>query len=136
MDQRFDDWRERLISYLAETVNKPFQYGENDCALFAAGAVAAMTGVDLAAQWRGQYTGLEDGLNALAAAGYVSHVDIAERHFDEIAPAFAAAGDLAVLEGPAGDALGVVQGEGIYVLTAARMGVLPLTFAKRAFRVK
>jgi len=136
MDQRFDDWRERLISYLAETATKPFEFGENDCALFAAGAVAAMTGVDLAAQWRGQYSNREDGLKALSDAGYESHVDVAARAFDEIAPAFAAAGDIAVLEGPAGDVLGVVQGEAIYVLTLARLGVVPMTFAKRAFRVK
>ena len=49
--------------------------------------------------------------------------------------AFAAPGDLAVVDGPLGASLGVVQGEGVYVLTTTRMGLLPLTHATRAFRV-
>jgi hypothetical protein len=133
--KRLPDWKPRLIAYLAAKAPLMIEPGVHDCALFPAGAVEAMTGVDLAAEWRGRYTSFEEGFNALKAAGYRDHIDLVARHFEEIAPAFAAAGDLAVVDGPLGPSLGVVQGEGVYVLTTTRMGLLPLTHAFRAFRV-
>jgi hypothetical protein len=121
---RLPDWKSRLTAYLAAKAPLLIEPGVHDCALFPAGAVEAMTGVDLAVEWRGRYTTFEEGFKALVA-----------RHFEEIAPAFAWAGDLAVVDGPLGPSLGVVQGEGVYVLTGTRMGLLPLTHALRAFRV-
>lgn len=110
---RHPDWKLRLISYVGTCAKIPFAYGQHDCALFAAGCIAAMTGVDLAAEWRGTYTSLKGGLAALKRAGYADHLALAADHFEKIAPAFAAAGDLAVIDGPEGAALGVVQGEGV-----------------------
>jgi hypothetical protein len=132
---RLPDWKSRLTAYLAAKAPLLIEPGVHDCALFPAGAVEAMTGVDLAAEWRGRYTTFEEGFKALNAAGYLDHIDLVARHFEEIAPAFAWAGDLAVVDGPLGPSLGVVQGEGVYVLTGTRMGLLPLTHATRAFRV-
>lgn len=132
---RTPDWKLALIQYVGEAARKPFEFGSHDCALFAAGAVLAMTGVDLAAKWRGKYTTLKGGLLALKRAGYADHIALAAAKFAEIAPAFAAPGDLAVIDGPDGAALGVVQGEGVYVLTQGGLGMLPLTHARTAFRV-
>ena len=132
---RTPNWKLALIQYVGESARKPFAFGSHDCALFAAGAVLAMTGVDLAAKWRGKYTTLNGGLLALKRAGYADHVALAAANFKAIAPAFAAPGDLAVIDGPEGAALGVVQGEGVYVLTQGGMGMLPLTHARTAFRV-
>lgn len=119
---RYPDWQARLVAYLSATAALIQEPGVHDCALFPAGAVEAMTGVDLAADWRGTYSSFEEGLNALKAAGFADHIDLVARHFAEIAPAFAQAGDLAVVDGLLGPSLGVVQGEGIYVLTVTRMG--------------
>lgn len=44
-----------LQSYIARTRAARFVWGENDCALWAAGAVKACVGVDPAADLRGQY---------------------------------------------------------------------------------
>jgi len=44
--KRFEDWDLRLAAYLAERLRKPFRWGENDCATFAAQAVEAITGVN------------------------------------------------------------------------------------------
>ncbi|MDB5658307.1 MAG: hypothetical protein JWS10_922 [Cypionkella sp.] len=132
---RYPDWKLRLIDYVGVCANLPFEYGQHDCALFAAGAVDAMTGIDLAADWRGQYSTLKSGLRAIKRAGYADHLAFASAHFEAIAIAFAAPGDLAVIDGPEGAVLGVVQGEGIYVLALSGLGTLPLTYARSAFRV-
>ena len=132
---RHPDWKVQLAQYLGDVARAPFEPGVNDCALFAAGAVAAITGLDLAAEWRGKYRSLEEGLALLAAAGHANHTALAALHFAEIDPVFAAPGDIAVVEGPHGETLGIFQGAGIYVLTTERLGVLPMPFANRAFRV-
>ena len=65
---RLPDWKTHLIAYLADAARKSYQPGVHDCALFSAGAVLAMTGVDLAAGWRGRYTTLTRGLRVLRHA--------------------------------------------------------------------
>ena len=71
---RLDDWHARLAAYVYEAGRTPFAYGAHDCALFAAGAVAAMTGTDLASDWRGRYRTLAGGLKAVKRAGHADHV--------------------------------------------------------------
>ena len=51
-------WRSALAAYIAETMRKPFAWGLHDCALFAAGAVEAMTGNDPAADYPSACLGL------------------------------------------------------------------------------
>jgi hypothetical protein len=55
MAARFGDWDARLAEYLALMQVAPFIWGRTDCAMFAAGAVLAMTGYDPAAEFRGHY---------------------------------------------------------------------------------
>jgi hypothetical protein len=135
VQMRRADWQLQLIQFMGDAARTPFQPGVHDCALFAAGAVFAMTDVDFAADFRGQYTTIKGGLKLLQKAGYSDHVALAAQLFEEIPPAFAAVGDLAVVPDAQGDALGIVQGSGIYVLTLDRLGVVSLLTASRAFRV-
>lgn len=132
---RLDDWHARLAAYVYEAGRTPFAYGAHDCALFAAGAVEAMTGTDLAAGWRGIYRTLAGGLKAVKRAGHADHVALAAHHFAEITVAEAMPGDLAVVAGPEGPALGVVQGAQVYVATPTGLGLVPLLQAARVFRV-
>jgi hypothetical protein len=132
---RLPDWKQRLIAYLEDCVRRPFQFGRHDCALFAAGAVQAMTGTDPAADWRGRYRTLKGGLKAVRRAGYADHIALAAAVLPEVHPAFAAPGDLAVIGTPDGPALGVVQGEGVYVLGPDRIGLVSMGDAVRAFKV-
>lgn len=133
--KRFDDWHVRLREYLRGVSHKPFRDGEHDCALFTAGAVKAMTGIDLAAPWRGSYTSLDEGFAALKRAGFDQLVDFAAVNFEEIAPAFAHPGDIAAVPAPTGLALGIVQGARIYVAGPRGLLTIPLITAHRAFRV-
>lgn len=135
---RLPDWRARLADYLAEVAGRRFRPGSHDCALFAAGAVAAMTGHDLAAEWRGKYLSLGAGRAMLRARGYADHIDLASEYFRPVSPALAQVGDLAVLPGdlPAeAGALGVVQGAAVYALRPQGLVTINRLHMKRAFRV-
>jgi len=53
---RKKDWSEKLVSYLLDNLDAPFEWGTFDCCLFAANAVREMTGKDFAAPFRDKYT--------------------------------------------------------------------------------
>lgn len=66
------DWQSAFAEFVAGRIHDPFEWGRNDCALFAADAVEAMTGRDLAKAWRGRYSTAEDA----GRMGYSSAVVI------------------------------------------------------------
>lgn len=131
---RLPDWRQRLIDHIVATAGEPFKPGTHDCALAAANAVKAMTGKDYARGFRG-YRTIAEGLRKLKAKGYEDHVALVAEHFEEIPPSMAQVGDIAVVQGDDGLALAIVQGELLYVTAPQGRALVPLTSAKRAFRV-
>lgn len=132
---RLPDWRPRLVAYLEDAARRPFRPGRHDCALFAAGAVAAQTGADPARGWRSRYRSLRRGRAALREAGFEDLAALAAHHLPEIPPIMAREGDIALLREAGELAFGVVQGPMIYVLRPDGLGLVPLTQAERAFRV-
>lgn len=133
--RRAPDWRRKLELYIAAAADRPFGLGQHDCAMFAAGAVAAMTGADPAAPYRGRYGTLTEGLDLLRADGFGDHLDVAGGLFEEVPVARARPGDLAAVAAGDGDALGVVQGEHVYLVGPGGLRLVPLTDAARAWRV-
>lgn len=135
MIKRKYEWETELHNYLCSVSRQEFKPGAFDCALFVAGAVKAMTGENLVPDI-GAYKTIKAGIKKLKAAGYQDHIDIAAKYFEEIHPAFLQAGDIAVVDGETDNALGIVQGSAIYVLPPGGcVGVVPLTDAKRGFRI-
>jgi len=53
---RRKDWPSRFAALVESVRLRPFAWGSHDCCTWAAAAVEACTGVDLAAPWRGTYT--------------------------------------------------------------------------------
>lgn len=135
MVTRLPDWRQRLVRYLAAEQAAPFSYGSHDCALLAAGAVEAVTGVDPAAEWRGTYTSLAGGLRAIRAAGYADLVDVVDSLFERVEPRSALPGDVAAVDTPDGPALGVVVGPAVRVRRPEGLGTVHLSEATIAWRV-
>lgn len=134
--RRYSYWRTALADYLHRVSGEPFVPGRHDCALFAAGGVEAMTGEDFAADYRGRYKTLAGGYRLLKKRGFESHADLAASIFEEIHPSQAMVGDIAAVDGDGGIALGIVQGEGVYVLSPeGRIDTVPLLSATRAFMV-
>lgn len=135
--RRYSYWRDALFDYVHAAAREPFAWGSHDCALFAAGAVAAMTGKDFGSPYRGKYKTLRGGLGLLRRKGFADHAELAASLFEEIHPSKAHVGDIAAIEEDGHVALGIVQGPRIYVLRhgAAGIGTVGLLDAKRAFRV-
>lgn len=131
---RLRDWKARLSDYLGQCARLPYQLGQHDCALFAAGAVLAVQGTDPAAQWRGRYTSKSAGLRLIRQAGFADHIAATAAVLPEIAPSMAAAGDIAVLALDGVPSLGVVQGEVLFVLRPSGLGHMPRSAMQRAFR--
>lgn len=133
---KLPDWKTRLSRYMLAVMHKPFAYGEHDCALLWAGAIEAMTGQDLAAEWRGRYTTRLGGLRHLRKAGHDDHIALVEALFQKMQnPRFAQVGDLAVINTDDGMGSGVITGPFIAALGEAGMQMLPMTQAKRVYRV-
>ena len=134
--KRHPEWRGNLCAYLESVSQDHFRPGVHDCALFAAGAVRAMTGVDLAAGYCGQYSTIADGMRMLRREGVRDLASLVSRHFQEIPPLMAGVGDIALVEGEGGaDALGVVQAAAIFVLQRGGLGRVSLQAGIKGFRV-
>lgn len=132
---RLSDWRMRLQAYLQEVARTPFEPGKNDCALFLAGGVNAICGVDFAADYRGRYTTITGGLRVLRKHGHEDHIALAKEHLTEKPVAFANVGDGAVVVDGNEPALGIVQGPSVFVLTEGGLGHVPLTSASTVLEV-
>ena len=132
---RLPDWRARLQAYLLKVARTPFKEGVNDCALFLAGGVAAMTGVDYAAPYRGRYTTTRGGLRVLRRAGFADHIALASHHLAQKPVAFANVGDGAVVVRDNEPALGIVQGASVFVLMPGGIGHVALTEASTVWEV-
>lgn len=66
---RLPDWEERLSAFIADNMDRPFQFGQWDCALFATACAAAITGEDRAAEYRGTYSDRAGSARALRQLG-------------------------------------------------------------------
>lgn len=134
--KRNSNWRSQLIEYIDRARQHPFEYGEQDCALFVAQAIEVMTGVDLFSDLKGEYASLEEGIEKLKVSGFTDHIDMVSKIFDEHRnKANTQMGDIAIIDTPQGQALGIVGGAEIFVMREKGLGTMPLMSATRTFKV-
>ncbi len=130
--------------FLLERAHAKFAWGQHDCALFAADGVLAMTGVDIAADFRGKYSD-EAGAMALikSLTGGATVADAAawcaaKHGLAELKPAkMAQRGDLVVFEAPSGSLVaGLVHLSGQMVATGEDgLYRFPISKVLRSWRV-
>ena len=128
---RAEGWEARLREAVEAAREKPFEWGTNDCALFAADCVRAMTGTDLAAAFRGKYTTASGARRALMRFGEGSlEATVMAVLGEPIVPTLARRGDVVLFQSfPPGappdgiEALAVCLGE-----VAASPGPQGLTY--------
>ncbi|HVY12233.1 MAG TPA: hypothetical protein VHB73_01555 [Alphaproteobacteria bacterium] len=132
---RNEFWTTQLSRFLKERAAMPFEWGVNDCLLFAADAVLAITGVDLAEDVRGGYDSEETADTLLSQYGGMEAAVTAaigmEPHYN---PLLAKRGDVALVEVLGNPALAIVDDSGARLAVArSRDGIqrLPLTAAKK-----
>ena len=135
---RTPDWPEKLADYIHKNLRTPFKWGSFDCCLFACGAVLAITGTDLAADFRGQYNDLKSAYAAVknyAGGGIAELVDknTKEHGMVEVPVAFASRGDIVLVTQAGGDTIGIVGMDGI---DAMCVGELALTRVPRKQWIK
>jgi hypothetical protein len=99
---RDPDWEQALADYLAGKQGCVFAWGTCDCAMFAAGAVEAMTGTDPASDIRGQYKSQASAARAIKRKGFTDLGEWVGSLFSEIGPAFAHRGDIVMSDGNLG----------------------------------
>ena len=105
---RKPDGETALADYLAGHSGAVFAWGRCDCAMFAAGAVAAMTGTDPAAEVRGRYKSPIGAARVLKNAGADDLGAWVSVRFEEVGPVFAHRGDLVMADGSLGVCTGPV----------------------------
>jgi hypothetical protein len=123
MIARRHDWPERLAEFFESRRDRGFEWGVNDCCLFACDAILAMTDVDLAQDFRGKYSS-EEGA-ALAILKFAGSFDrmadkIAEAHAIAAIPILMAQrGDVVMFEqqAPQGMTLGIVWMAGTHAVS-------------------
>jgi len=131
---RLRDWQSRLDACIRERRALPFAWGSQDCALFAADCVEAVTGVDPAADARGTYSDTKGAARMLKKRGGVEA--LADEYLGErIAPLMVAAGDVGVIDQEGGPMLAVCVGSHWLAPGVDGLVSLPIEAARVAWRV-
>lgn len=133
---RLPDWPRRLVEFVEAHAETPFSWGGHDCVLFAAGAVAAVTGEDPAAEIRGRYRTRLGALRLIRARGFDDLAGVLAARFGQVAPAMARRGDLGFVAGGEGPSIVVCVGDRFVGPREPRgLAHLPFSAATAAFRV-
>lgn len=135
---RSEEWRKKLGQYVVGLRGEPYAFGRQDCWLFVAGGIEAMTGEDHAKPHRGRYKTARGALRIMRRAGAADMAEFAGLFLEEIeAPVFAQIGDVMAI--PTKDAfgfsLGILNGERVLVVTPNGIDTRDRSEATRAFRV-
>lgn len=149
--KRTEHWATREFDkFLRHEAHAPFVWGQHDCCLFAANAIQAFTGTDLAADFRGKYhdeasafaliktvtgggTTVED-----AAAWCAQKHGLVEWVRNGVpAPLFAQRGDLVVMEESGRLLAGVMHLRGTHAVTVGEGGLVKVSIrnVKRAWKI-
>lgn len=116
-----------LHQFMAARRAMPYAWGTNDCAIFAADAVLAITGEDPLGELRGAWTDEATAASVLQAQGGL--IAAMDARFPRRDPAFAKRGDLVLVkDGNGQPSLAVVTGKDAFAPGVS--GLVPYPAAK------
>lgn len=130
---RLHDWQLRLEAFVRDRSAVPFAWGSNDCALFAADAVQALTGVRHLPELRG-HASAREALRAVRQAGGL-HAIATRALGPAVTPAFAAVGDVVLVRMGRREALGLCNGGTVLGPGPDGLAVASMDGALAAWRV-
>lgn len=134
--KREDGWEQRLVETTTAKLRKPWAWGEHDCVICAADCILAVTGEDLAEEFRGQYDNEREAWDLLARLGYPDLGALVSSRLPEIEPRDAGRGDVVLMSGEEGDFIAVCDGRTAIGPRAPRgLTHSPMSLAKRAWKV-
>ncbi len=104
---RVEDWPTALSVETNALSDRPHEWGVNDCAIFAADAIRAMTGTDLMKSIRGRYKTAIGAARVIKNDGFDGLAEYVDSLLPEISLSQAKRGDLILCYGPEGDFLAI-----------------------------
>lgn len=132
--RRRPDWRQRLRAFAMSRHREPFAWGQNDCALFAADATAALTGHDFGAPFRGTYASAAQALRVLRPYGGLQGLAAAALG-QPVRGQFAGVGDICLVHFDGRECLGVCNGVEVLGPGVSGIAHAPLAAAALAWRI-
>jgi len=139
---RYSNWESRLALHIDTIRNKPFCWGDHDCALMAADCALAITGTDFAAEFRGKYSTEQEAYDLIqqyAGGGLMALAEKIATEFNllEVKKSFAQRGDIVLAEDDGRNTLGVINlsGRGVLLPSVDGMVTRSLECVKRAWRI-
>lgn len=145
--KRIEHWATRSFhAFLKVRAHTPFVWGKSDCALFAADGVEAITGVDIAADFRGKYAdeaGAAEAIKSIAGGETIADAAAwcAAKHglVEWAHPLCAQRGDLVVYVDPETKlpVSGLVHLSGRHIVAQGPNGLMRISISlvKRAWHV-
>jgi hypothetical protein len=141
---RLPQWIERLEWFLSENRERRFEYGSFDCGLFVCDCIQAMTGVDVAADFRGRYHSREEAVSLIrkTTGGRSIHKIVeyvtAVNQMPLIPAEYLQRGDVALIRRPSRDhslAIVAMNGQELIVCNAKGLKSVPFAHAWLGWRV-
>lgn len=130
---RFHDWQLRLEAFARERHDMPFEWGRNDCALFAADCVEAVTGARLMPNMRG-YSDVRDALRLIKGSGGLRSI-ACHALGGFILPVYAKVGDVVLVKVGKREALTICNGGTAIGPGPAGLAAVQMADAVAAWRV-
>lgn len=138
MLHRFTDWPKRLAVFLASRRYAPFEWGANDCCTFSCDGIIAITGTDVAKEFRG-YSTEAGAVELIAQHGSIEALvrSVTSAHEMPTVPILKARrGDMVLFTGPLGPTIGIVSLDGNIASPGVKeMMASPITQGTVAWRV-
>lgn len=107
---RIDGWEDALYGAIEAAAKRPFEWGAHDCTMAAADVVAAVTGVDPMAEFRGRYTSSRGAAKLINSLGLADLHECVSLRFEEVPIGFAQRGDVVAVKENGRLSLGVCLG--------------------------
>ena len=132
---RLANWPDRLAEHIEKWRNKKFRWGTSDCSMFVLQAEKAMCGESRFQDFVGQYKSEDGSKKALEEIGKGSLEATLDDRLEVVNVKSAMRGDVALIETPDGDALSLVIGNQIAAMSKQGLVFVPLSAAKKVWRV-
>jgi len=131
---RHVDWVKRLRECVKAHQKVPFEWGKNDCCMFAARCADEITGSGWVADLESHYQDEASAKDYIAVSGGIEAA-VTARLGDPVKPALARRGDVCLVETPEGYGLAVCVGADAVIPGAKGLVVKPLQEVIMAWRI-
>ena len=133
--QRGKDWPQALSNACHKYKDTPHEWGTHDCVIFCAKVVEAMTGEDLIADLKGQWTTQIGAARVIKSNGFDSLDEMVSDYLPEKPLPFIGRGDIVICDGDNGEFIAVVMGHNCVAPGPKGLNSVPVSFAKKGFAI-